>query len=226
MSQEETHVEEVKSRKFSLDRFVEENQRNLMIAGAVLILLAGGFWFYKAKFQPKREAKANDALFMAERYFGQDSLDLAMNGDGNYSGLIDVIDEFPRTKAGQRASYYAGIISMKKAKYDEALDYLKKVKFDDEIVGPLSTVLIGDCYVELDQVEDAAKQYMKAAKMKKNDFTAPYAYQKAYRAYSSLGQHDKALAALKVIQKDYSKTRFAENIDKYIAKEETAAEHN
>jgi len=223
MSQEEKHLEAASSKKFRLDHFVEDNQRPLMIAGVALIVLAAAIWYYKAKYQPQQEAKANNAMFMAERYFGLDSLDLALNGDGSYDGLLDIIDQYPRTKSGQRAHYYAGVTMMKKGQYEDAIDYLKKVDFDDEMVGPLSRCLIGDCHVELDDLESAAKSYIKAARMSDNDFTTPYAHQKASRVYSSLGQWDKALKSLQVIQSEYGSTRFAEDIEKLIARAETAA---
>lgn len=225
MSQEEKNLEAAPSKKFRLDHFVEDNQRQLMIAGAALIVLAAAIWYYKAKYQPQQEAKANNAMFMAERYFGRDSLDLALNGDGTYDGLLDIIDQYPRTKSGQRAQYYAGVTMMKKGQYEEAIDHLKKVDFDDEMVGPLSRCLIGDSHVELDNLESAGKAYMKAAGMSQNDFTTPYALLKAARVYSSLEQWDKALKSLKTIQSDYSNSRFAEDIDKLIARAETASLH-
>lgn len=223
MSQEENQSAGSHKKKFSLDVFVEENQRNLMIIGGVLILLAAGMWYYNSKYKPKQEAEANDALFMAERYFGQDSMNLAMNGDGNHAGLLEVAEEFGGTKAGKRAHYYVGVALMKEKKFDEAIEHLKKVKFDDLMVGPLTQCLIGDCYAETDQLEEAAKYYMKGAKMSDNDFTTPYAYQKAGRAYSELGEWADAAKCYRVIKEKYSETRFSDQIDKFIARAETAA---
>ncbi|MCB0733104.1 MAG: tetratricopeptide repeat protein [Flavobacteriales bacterium] len=225
MSQEENVVAEGSKGKFSLDRFINENQRVLMIGGLVLIVLAAGIWFYKAKYQPQRELAANDAIFMAERYFGQDSLDVALNGDGNYPGFYDVIDDFGSTKSGKRASYYVGVILMKKGQYEEAIDYLKKADFDDEMVGPLSRCLIGDCYSEMEQYEEAADFYLKCANKRDNDFTTPYGHQKAARVYEQLGDWDKSLKSLEVIQNDYKETRFAENIEMLVSRAKTAAEN-
>lgn len=223
MTQEENQLGVAPAKKFSFDRFVDQNQRALLIAGAALILLAAGVWYYKMKYQPKQEAAANDAIFMAERYFGQDSLDLALNGDGNFSGMLDIAEEYSGTKAGTRAHYYAGVIMMRQKKYDEAIDHLKKVSFDDEMVGPLTLCLIGDCYVELKQLEEAGEYYLKGANAKINDFTTPYAHQKATRVYTELKEWDKVLKSLQIIKKDYSETRFAENVDKLIARAETAS---
>ncbi|MBI1305814.1 MAG: tetratricopeptide repeat protein [Bacteroidetes bacterium] len=224
MSQEEIESSKSTGKKFSIDQFVNDNQRNLIIAGAALIVIAAGIWFYKFKYVPQQEAKANDAVFMAERYFGQDSSNLALNGDGNYSGLLDVMEEYSGTKAAQRAEYMAGSIMMREGKFEEAIDYLKKVNFHDEMVGPLCKCLIGDCYVQLDKYDEAADYFMKGAKAANNDFTTPYALQKAALVYHKLGEYDKEIEAYQRIKDEFSETRFSEGVDKYIARAEASAE--
>ena len=127
MSQEEKELEASAPKKFRLDHFVEDYQRQFMMVGGALIVIAAAVWYYKANYQPKQEAKANDAIFMAERYFGKDSVDLALNGDGTYDGFLDIVDEYSGTKSAVRAHYYIGVTLMKKGEFEEALDHMKIV---------------------------------------------------------------------------------------------------
>ena len=46
---------------------------------------------------------------MAEIYFEKDSFNLALNGDLNSAGFIDIADDYSSTKTGKLANYYAGI---------------------------------------------------------------------------------------------------------------------
>ena len=177
MSNEENNTEEVVEQKpFSVLGFIEDNSKNLMYAGIALLVIAGGFWYYTSVYTPKRNAEANDELYKAEKFYEQDSLDLALNGDGGeILGLQDVADEFGNTPAGERAAYLAASALMTKGQYEDALEHLGNVSFDDEMVGPLAKCLEGDCQVQLDNFEEGISKYLKAANMRDNTFTSPYA---------------------------------------------------
>ncbi len=223
MSNEENNVEEVVENKpFSIIGFIEDNSRNLLYAGIALILVAGGIWYYTSVMVPQKEADANDELFRAEAMWAGDSLDVALNGTDQFLGLVDIADEYGSTKAGNRASYFAAAAFMKKGEYEEALNYLNNVSFDDEIIAPLAVCLKGDCNVELENLEEAASLYMKAAKMRDNKFTAPYSYAKAARVYAKLGDWQSALDAWTVVSEDYNDTQFARGVDKEIARAQAA----
>ncbi len=224
MNNEENNVEEVVENKpFSLIRFIEENSKNLMYAGIALLVVASGIWYYTTQHLPELEADANNELFMAENLFALDSIDLALNGGEGFTGLVDIADEYGSTIAGERANYLTGVAYMKQGKFEEAITYLENTSFEDEVVAPLAVCLIGDCNVELNNVETGAEYYLKAAKMRDNSFTAPYCYAKAARALSKVGDWEGALEAYEIIKKDYSETQFASEIEKEIARAKAAA---
>lgn len=224
MNNEENNVEEVVENKpFSVIQYLEDNSKNLLYAGIALIVLAGGFWYYTSQYKPKKEATATDELFRAQQMYQADSLDIALNGDDNeIMGLRDIADEYSGTAAGEQAKLLAARALMQKGEFEEAIDFLKSSSFSDEIVAPLSICLRGDCHVELDDLEKAAELYMKAAKLRENDFTTPYAYNKAALVYSALEDHESELEVLEVIAKDYKETQFAADIEKRIAKAKAA----
>jgi predicted negative regulator of RcsB-dependent stress response len=202
----------------TITQFYEKNKNNLMIAGIALILIAGGIYYYNNVLKPQQEEEAAESLFMAERYFSQDSMNKALNGDGINLGLLDVADEYSGTKAGNQASYYAGRALLSQGKYEEALDHLEYADMSDEFMAAQIIALRGDCYSELEQYEEAGDAYMKAANERENSLTTPYALQKAALAYEAAEEYGDALDALQRIKEDYSDSRYVEKLDARIGR--------
>ncbi len=213
-TEEKLHsVEEALSRS---EKFLEKNQKLLaIIIGAAIVVVLGIFAFQKFYLTP-REKSAQADMFMAQKYFEQDSLKQALNGDGVNSGFLTIIDEYGSTKSGNLAKYYAGISYLKLGKFQEAIDYLKKFKSDDEFVGPMATGGMGDAYLELGQKDKAVDYYEKAAKQKVNDLTTPLYLMRAAMVYEDLGKFDKALNIYEKIKVEHYKSMEAQDIDKYI----------
>lgn len=205
-----------KSKKFSIDEFITQNQRSILISAVVLILLSGWLYYNRNYRKPKLEEEANAAAWKAEMYFNQDSIDLALNGDGQSLGLKEIADQFSNTKTGDRAAYLTGSALMQKGEYEEALTYLKKADFSDDIIAPLSMVLIGDCHSEMGDYKKAASNYMKAANYNDNEFTTPYSLNKAAMVYMKLDQWEDAYNAFSRIDKDYKDTRFGLEAEKWV----------
>ena len=85
------------------EQFIENNSRNIVMAiGAVAVLILGVVGYGKLVTEPA-EQEANQDAWRAEQYFMMDSVDLALNGDGFYPGLYDIIDEHAGTTSAARA---------------------------------------------------------------------------------------------------------------------------
>ena len=75
------------------EQFIENNSRNLTMAiGAVAVLIVAVVGYGKFVSEPA-ELEANQDSWRSEQYFMMDSVDLALNGDGLYPGLYDIIDK-------------------------------------------------------------------------------------------------------------------------------------
>lgn len=206
-------VEEALSKS---EQFIEKHQKTLIIViGAIIVIGLGIFAFQKLFIQP-REKEAQGQMFMAQKYFEQDSLGKALNGDGINAGFLSIIDDYSMTKASNLAKYYAGIIYLKQGKYAEAIEYLKKFKGRDELVGPMALGGIGDAYMELGQKDQALEYYLKAANDKKNDLTTPLYLMRAAWTYEDLGKFDKAAELYEKIKKEHVKSMESRDIDKYL----------
>lgn len=198
--------------------FIEKNQKVLtIILGSIALLVLAFFGFQRFYLIPQ-EKEAQSQMFMAEKYFEQDSLKLALNGDGNYVGFLQIIEDYGMTKSAKLANYYAGIIYLNEGKFQEAIDHLEKFTIKDEMVSPMAKGAIGDAYMEMGKGDKAAEYYLKAADLNKNDFTTPVFLQKAAWAFEDLGKKEDALKTYERIRVEYPRSAEARDIEKYITR--------
>jgi tetratricopeptide (TPR) repeat protein len=215
---QEDNLQELESALTRTEQFIEDNQKKITyVVGGIIVLVAAFLAFNKFYLQPKEE-EALTQMFMAENYFEKDSFNLAINGDGNYLGFLDIIDDYGLTKSANRAKYYVGISYLHLGQYEDAVDYLKKFKTDDLLLGPLKAGAIGDAMLELGKSEDALSQYKKAYSETDNELTTPVYKMKAAKLLESMNKLDEALKLYEEIKKDYPESAEGSTIDRYIAR--------
>jgi tetratricopeptide (TPR) repeat protein len=214
--QGDERLENVETALSKTELWIEEHQKLIYgIIGAVIVI-AGIIWGLKA-LNDRKDANASKEIFTAQKYFDKESYEAALTGDGNYLGFTEVYDQYSSTKTGKLAAYYAGICNMKLGNYNEAIDYLKKFNGKDDILAPMALGAIGDCYMELDDLNNAATYYSNAASKSKNEFTGPMFLTKAGMTYEIMGDYAKALNCYKTLKADYPLSNEAFEISKNIA---------
>jgi tetratricopeptide (TPR) repeat protein len=198
------------------EQFVEKHQ-TLMISvlGVIALIVAGGF-MYKYYMNGQNDL-AQDEMFQAVYYFEQDSLDLALRGDGNRFGFLDIISEYGSTKAGNLANFYAGACYMRKGNYSSAMPFLKDFSSDDILLKSRAYGLLGDANMEGEDYNEAANFYNKAASYKPNKEFTPTYLLKAALAYQLNGENDKAVEQYDKIIENYKNTPEYNNARKYKA---------
>jgi len=197
--------------------FIEKNRNPILIGFGVVIGLVLVYYGYIKYFQEPLEAEAQQEIFMAQKFFEEDSLKLALNGRGENLGFIDVADEYSSTKAGNLANYYAGICYLNLGQFENAIEYLDKFKSDDQILSVIAKGAIGDAFLELNQAEDALDYYKKAADQNKNSFATPIYLMRAAQTAELLNDYKSALSFYNRLKKDYPKSDEARDIEKNIA---------
>lgn len=211
------NVEEALSRT---EKFIEENQKIiLMVVAAIAIIVLGYFGYVNYIFKPKVE-EAAASMYQAERYFEQDSLKLALYGDGNNFGFLYIIDEYSGTPSANLAKYYAGVSYLHLGDYDKAIDFLLDYNGKDLLIKTLALSALGDAYAQKGNLEKAAKYYLEAAENKADKFNVPLCLLKAGAAFEELNKYEKALKVYRQIETEYSDSREARGIEKYIARVE------
>tara|TARA_B100001769_G_C22039995_1_gene558917 strand:- start:590 stop:1243 length:654 start_codon:yes stop_codon:yes gene_type:complete len=212
--------EEVGEAISKTEQFIENNQQKIIkvtgIIFAAIILVIGIKNFYLKPL----ENEAQSEMFMAELYFQKDSFNLALNGDGEYLGFLDISNDFSLTKSGNLANYYAGLCFLHLADYENAINYLKDFSSNDIIISSLALGCIGDAYVELGDNEKALKYYKNAVNNSDNQFTSPRYLFKQAIIYESQQEYSKALKIYNLIKDEYKNSNEANGIEKYISRAE------
>lgn len=218
--QQADNLQELESALTRTEQFIEDNQKIISyVVGGIILVVAAYLGFNKFYLQPK-EKDAQSQMFMAENYFEKDSFNLALNGDGNYLGFLDIIDNYGITKSSNLAKYYSGICYLHLGQYEDAIDYLSDFSTDDIILKPIAEGAIGDAYMELGDQDKALSQYKKSISSNANKFTTPIYMLKAAKLLESNEELGDALKLYKQIKSDYPESTEARNIDKYIARVE------
>ncbi|MBL4715016.1 MAG: tetratricopeptide repeat protein [Bacteroidia bacterium] len=200
------------------EKFIDSNQQLVSIIAGVIIAIVGGYFGYHKLYLEPLEIEGSEQMYVAENYFEKDSLDLAINGDGNYLGFLDIIDEYSATKAGNLAKYYLGISYLKKGEYIDAIEYLEDFSSNDVVIQTIATGSIGDSYLELGEIDNAISNYQEAAYNSPNKFTSPIYLLKLGLAFESQGSFQEALSAYNEIKDKYKEAKQAQDIDKYISR--------
>ncbi len=184
---------EVLAEQFSkTEDFIQKNKNLVLGVLAAILLIVGGYLGYQYYIQGQNEIAQKD-MFQAIFYFEQDSLDKALNGDGLNFGMLQIIEDYGATKAGNIARFYAGVSYLKKGEFQTAIEYLEDFSSSDLIVQARAYSLIGDAYMELGNYSDAASNYEKAASHKPNkEFTPQYLF-KAAVAYEKQSNYQAAI---------------------------------
>jgi tetratricopeptide (TPR) repeat protein len=212
------NLEELESALTRTEQFIEDNQKIITyVAGGIIILVAAYLGFNKFYLQPKGD-EALSQMFMAENYFEKDSFNLAINGDGNYLGFLDIIDDYGMTKSANRAKYYAGISYLNLGEFENAIEYLNDFESDDLLLAPVAEGAKGDAYLELGENDKALKQYKKAYSVSDNELTTPVYMMKAATLLESMDELEDALDLYKGIKEKYPTSTEGSSIDRYIAR--------
>jgi len=198
------------------EEFIEKNKILVFGAVAVLVLLVGGIFGYRY-YKNSQEELAQSEMFQAVYYFESDSLDLALNGDGNNLGFRDIVEDYSITDAGNLANYYAGVAYLKQGEYKLAILYLEDFTSDDLLVQARAYSLIGDAYMEQEEFDKAAEYYTQAANYKPNEYFSPTYLLKAGLAFEKLGENEKAENAYQTIIDKYWKSNEFQKAKKYKA---------
>jgi tetratricopeptide (TPR) repeat protein len=198
------------------EQYIEDNQNKLMKIVAAVVAVIALFIAYQNLYLEPQALEAQSEMFNAEIYFEKDSFNLALNGDGQYLGFIDIADQYSSTKQGKLANYYAGLSYLYLKDYDNAIDYLNDFKSDDIVLSSLALGSIGDAYLELDDKDKALSYYKKAANNDENSFTTPRYLMKQALILEYNNEYDGALEIYLNIQENFNESRESQNIDKYI----------
>jgi TolA-binding protein len=207
------------------EAWVSKNQNYILGIIGVIAVGVLGYLAYTQFVQKPKEANAANEMYYPQQYFDQalnsetakDSLyNLALNGAEGKYGFLDIVDEYPGTKAANLANYSAGMAYLNTQKYQEAIDYLEEFKSDDDILGALAKGGLGDAFMQLGQPEEALGYYERALTHSTNVYTTPKFLFKSGVTSMELDQNEKALQYFERIKNEFPNSDEAKSIDAFI----------
>lgn len=199
--------------------FWEKNNKLIMIICVAIIVIVGGYFGYQSFVKKPKEAKAADMMFKAEEYYRKDSLAKALNGDGQYSGFLKVIEKYGGTDGGKLARFYAGDIYIRLGDNENGIKHLKKFSTNSKPVQARAYKLLGDAHADLGKNKEAFDYYKKAAHHFEEDEanSAQYMFMAAYFADRVLKDKKAAIELFKELKQKYPRTTQGFDADNYLA---------
>ena len=220
MSKEKDENIDLSEKLSNAEHYVSENRKSLTIIGGAIVAVLAIYFGYRQFIVKPQEENAQKEMYAAERYFGEDSVNLAIKGDGSFPGFEEIAENYGSSQSGNLAHYYLGISYLRKGEYEKAIEALKAYDAEDDITGALALGGIANAHWELGHADDALTFYKKAADWDKNNFTRPIFLMKEALVYEFNKDFKSSLALYQEIKKDYPNSAEARDIDKYIGRAE------
>ena len=202
--------------------FFQKNGRLVTYIFLALLVIAALVFGYRSLIAQPRIEKAAEMIAQAQARFEAENPDfeLALQGDANGAGFLDVIDQYGSTPSGNLAKHYAGICYLRTGDLENAAAYLAKFSPVKGIPGALINAqnygLQGDVAVEQQNYAAAVKFYEKAVKAADNNMTAPMYLRKAGLAEQAQGNTEKAAAYYERILTSYPASMEAREAEKLL----------
>lgn len=210
--------------------FWDSYNKPVMYIGSAIILVLAGWMIYKYMFKIPKDQKANDIVFVTQKYFTEFSnatdsskallAAKCLNGDGINPGALKIINNYSGSAAANLCHYYAGACYLHLGQFDKAIKFLKDFDADDATqIKSRAYGMIADASAELNKNDDALSYYKKAAEVNtKDEYTSSeYLFRAALFAQST-GKTKDAIDLLKKLKSDFPLTEKAADVDRYLAK--------
>ncbi|MCY4158934.1 MAG: tetratricopeptide repeat protein [Bacteroidetes bacterium] len=178
------------------------NRRILTGAAVGLIIVIAGVFGYNY-IQGERDAQAQEYLGAIILEYERSEYRVALDGSGENIGLLDIIDRYGGTPAGNTARFYAGNAHFELEEYDLALKQFEGFNTEDDFLGASTTAGRAAIYELNGDFSNAGDLFRRAAGMGDNEIRAPYYLRSAARTYLKAGELDAAEDVILEAKDDY-----------------------
>jgi len=169
----------------------------------------------------RRSNNANAATELSGvlNLFNGGAYQVAINGDPtrNITGLKSIVDNYGSSESGEQAKIYLADCYYYLGDYDNAMKYFKDYDGSDRFLQASAYAGEAEVYEIRGTFENAAEYYDRAASRDSKSFLAPQYLVGAARNYIKIGKKDRAVELLTRVQKDFSNSPYAGNVDYYLA---------
>ena len=196
--------------------FYDRNRKLVygILAGiAVLVIAVVGYVFYMSR----QEAKAGQEMAGAVAAYERGEYRMALDGTDEWTGLLEIADDYGNTDAGNLAYFYAGDALYKLGEYDQALDMFEAFDKEENLLG--AGAIAGEAAIHeiKGEFQEAGETYERAAEFYESDLTTPVYLFNAARAYEEAGAFEEAVAAYEEVVERFPDSIQAGAADFFIA---------
>ena len=211
---------DVEERVESLVEWLELHSKQLMFGSIGLLVIAGGFWFYRHSNQLQAES-ASVALSEAESAIASGNLPLAQ------SSLEKLVQRYGSTPSGAQAHVLLAQVHYEKGEYQQGMKELEPVTSDkDAYTAATALNLQGAGLEQSGKLAEAAAAYQKAATKAPYKIDHDVYMANAARALTAAGKTDEARKIWSALASDNQSPAAAEarvRLGELIAKSGNAA---
>jgi tetratricopeptide (TPR) repeat protein len=200
-------------------QFAYEKNKKVIngVLTAALVIGAAIFAYFKLYMGP-REEKAAAKVFYAQQYFQADSLERALQGDGQHPGFVKVMRDYSGTKTANLCHYYAGICYLRMGNYKNAIKQLEDFNGKGTLLSTAAAGALGNAYLETGNTKKAIDQYEKATSDKEDVVQTPMYLMNLGAAYEMNKQPEDAKKAYLRIRDEFPASAQARDIDRTLAR--------
>ena len=212
--QEEMAIDKMHSHLTDAGSKIANNKKIILIAIGVILVVAAFVMSYLFIYKNPHVEKAFEAFNGVETQ--------AFNYSIASEQYMDVANRFSGDDAGKLAALSAGETLYNQGRYEEAAEYLKKFSSKDDLLESNALVLTGDCYVNLQNYDEALKYFQKAIrKANGNQQIVPRVLLKEANVYDAQGNFGKALECYQQLKNNFPGFQLGNGmeVDAYIARE-------
>lgn len=193
-------------------------RKQLIIGGVAVILIALAGVLYYTNLQAENE-RAMTELGKVFPLYDEGQYERAINGvpEQNIMGLRDISVNYGRTDAGALATFYLANAYYHLGEYDEAYRYFDDFRGDDSLLRASAMAGRAAIYEVRNEYGRAAELYERAATRFGKTAVTPENLKHAGRNYLEAGDKQKALQVFEKLQNDFPGTRYAQDVERYIA---------
>jgi tetratricopeptide (TPR) repeat protein len=202
----------------NIQTMYETNKKRINTVVTVVLGAIVVFFAYKKLYQEPRDEKAATAISYPQRYYAMDSVQLALNGDGQHAGFVKIGKKYSGTKTANLCHFYAGICYLKTGDFKKAIKELEDFDGHGTQLEYAAYGSLGDAYMETGNTKKGIEYYNKAADDKDDVAITPFYLMRAATAYEMNKQPDEAKKIYKRVRDDYPQSSAARDVDKYLAR--------
>ncbi len=158
-------------------------------------------------------------MYKAEEYYRMDSVNLALNGDGQHLGFLKVISRYGGTDAANMAHFYAGSCFLKLGDNQNAIKQLKDFSTDAKQIQARAWKLLADAYADSGNNKEALNYYKKAGRHFVEDEmnSGEALFLAAYLADRVIKDKEEAIALYKEVKEKFPGPPYGDQADNYLA---------